>query len=331
MANAATRTVPAGSAEGSRSSRAASRAARIVTAWSASRRPAGVSRTRRPSGSMSGVPASRDSAAICCETVDVVTCMTSATSRIEPRRDSSQQQLEPARVHGSHYSGFLNGMSTELTWTRTVSAALLDDMTSHRASAAGPRRHGRWRSPRCSACSSACAVSVGLLRPDRRRGRGLAPTRVGRRRSCWCWSRPRRGDLTRRGLLAGIALGVVTAGVTMLFMAAVARLPLGHGERPGVPGSAGRGGRTQPRRPAAGLAAARGASACVLLTEPWHGDVDLVGVGLRAGRGGLLGGVHPAHPGGRRRGRRPARAGRVAAGRRPGRDRASRGRPRCPR
>ena len=38
---------------GSRSARAASTAARIVTAWSASRRPAGVSRTRRPSGSTS--------------------------------------------------------------------------------------------------------------------------------------------------------------------------------------------------------------------------------------------------------------------------------------
>ena len=48
----------AGVAVGSRSSRAASMAARIVTACPASRCPAGVSRTRRPCGSVSGVPAS---------------------------------------------------------------------------------------------------------------------------------------------------------------------------------------------------------------------------------------------------------------------------------
>ena len=88
-ANAATRTVPAGAADGSRSRRAASIAARTVTAWPASRRPAGVSRTRRPSGSISGVPASRARTAICCETVEVVMCIASPTSRIEPRRDSS--------------------------------------------------------------------------------------------------------------------------------------------------------------------------------------------------------------------------------------------------
>ena len=39
--------------------------------------------------------------------------------------------------------------------------------------------------------------------------------------------RPRPGDFSRRALLACVALGVVTAGVTLLFMAAVARLPLG--------------------------------------------------------------------------------------------------------
>jgi hypothetical protein len=37
----------------------------MVTAWSARRCPAGVSRTRRPAGSVSGVPASRASTASC--------------------------------------------------------------------------------------------------------------------------------------------------------------------------------------------------------------------------------------------------------------------------
>ncbi len=89
--------------------------------------------------------------------------------------------------------------------------------------------------------------------------------------------RPRRRDLTRRGLLAGVALGVVTAGVTMLFMAAVARLPLGTASALeflgplGVAVARSRGGRTLlwPLLAAVGV---------VLLTEPWHGDVDVVGV-----------------------------------------------------
>ena len=39
--------------------------------------------------------------------------------------------------------------------------------------------------------------------------------------------RPRRSTFSREALRAGTALGVATAGVTLLFMAAVARLPLG--------------------------------------------------------------------------------------------------------
>jgi len=88
-AKPATRSVPEGSALGSRSARAASTAASTVTACPASRRPAGVSRIRRPSGSISATPTSRDSAAICWLTVDVVIPPASATSRIDPRRDSS--------------------------------------------------------------------------------------------------------------------------------------------------------------------------------------------------------------------------------------------------
>ena len=58
---------------------------------SASRRPAGVSRTRRPSGSIRLLPRSRDSAAICCDTVDVVTESCSATSCMEPSLASSRR------------------------------------------------------------------------------------------------------------------------------------------------------------------------------------------------------------------------------------------------
>jgi hypothetical protein len=51
---------------------------------------AGVRRTRRPSGSINCSPASLASAAICCDTVDVVNEKTSATFRIEPSRDKAK-------------------------------------------------------------------------------------------------------------------------------------------------------------------------------------------------------------------------------------------------
>ncbi|MEO5711646.1 MAG: EamA family transporter [Nocardioidaceae bacterium] len=94
--------------------------------------------------------------------------------------------------------------------------------------------------------------------------------------------RPRRSDLTRRGLVAGVALGVVTAGVTMLFMAAVARLPLGTASALeflgplGVAVARSRGGRPL-------LWPLLAAGGVVLLTEPWQGDVDVVGVAFALG------------------------------------------------
>jgi inner membrane transporter RhtA len=93
--------------------------------------------------------------------------------------------------------------------------------------------------------------------------------------------RPRVTSFTRTGLLACLALGVVVAGLTMLFMAAVARLPLGTASALeflgplGVAVARGRGGRkVWPVLAAVGV---------VLLTEPWHGTIDLVGVGFALG------------------------------------------------
>jgi inner membrane transporter RhtA len=94
--------------------------------------------------------------------------------------------------------------------------------------------------------------------------------------------RPRPRDLSRRGLLAGVALGVVTAGLTMLFMAAVARLPLGTASALeflgplGVAVARSRGARTLAWPVLAGVGV-------LLLTEPWHGSVDLAGVALALG------------------------------------------------
>ncbi|MEV6597920.1 EamA family transporter [Actinoplanes sp. NPDC051346] len=121
------------------------------------------------------------------------------------------------------------------------------------------------------------AASTGLL--DRLGAEGTAWLRLA-------WAavillvivRPRPRSFTREALLACVALGVVTAGLTILFMAAIARLPLGTASALEFLGPLGvavvRGRRGAKRWPA--LAAV----GVVLLTEPWHGGVDPVGVGF---------------------------------------------------
>lgn len=121
------------------------------------------------------------------------------------------------------------------------------------------------------------AVSVGLI------------GRLGTEGTAWlrlAWAglllavlvRPSLRGFTRRGLLTCALLGVVTAGVTLLFMAAVARIPLGTAsalEFLGPLGVAVLRGRGRARWWA--LVAACGV---LLLTEPWHGGADPVGVGF---------------------------------------------------
>nr|WP_183340889.1 EamA family transporter [Microlunatus antarcticus] len=91
--------------------------------------------------------------------------------------------------------------------------------------------------------------------------------------------RPWRLRLSRSALGATVLLGVATASVTLLFMAAVARLPLGTASALeflgplGVAVARGRGtGRfVWPLFAAVGV---------LLLTEPWAGTADPVGVGF---------------------------------------------------
>ena len=90
--------------------------------------------------------------------------------------------------------------------------------------------------------------------------------------------RPRRSTFSPAALRAGTALGIATAGVTLLFMAAVARLPLGTASALEFLGPLGvavvrsRGtGRVWALLAAAGV---------LLLTQPWTGDADPVGVGF---------------------------------------------------
>ena len=94
--------------------------------------------------------------------------------------------------------------------------------------------------------------------------------------------RPRPWRFRRPTLLATVALGVVTAGVTMLFMMAVARLPLGTASALeflgplGVAVARGRGGR---RLLWPGLAAA----GVLVLTHPWQGGASLAGIAYALG------------------------------------------------
>jgi inner membrane transporter RhtA len=95
--------------------------------------------------------------------------------------------------------------------------------------------------------------------------------------------RPRRRDFTGRDLLACAVLGVVTAGLMLLFMLAIARIPLGTASAleflgPLTVSIYGPGGG---RRHWTILAAI----GVVLLTQPWHGGTDPAGLAFALGAG----------------------------------------------
>jgi inner membrane transporter RhtA len=101
--------------------------------------------------------------------------------------------------------------------------------------------------------------------------------------------RPRKTAFTRSTFLACVVLGIVTAAVTMLFMAAVDRIPLGTASALeflgplGVAVAHGRGGARLWWPGLAGIGV-------VLLTQPWQGSVDLVGVLYALGAAGCWAG-----------------------------------------
>lgn len=121
------------------------------------------------------------------------------------------------------------------------------------------------------------AVSVGLI--DQ-----LGPAGTAWLRLAWAGAlllvlvRPRPATVTREALQAGIPLGVVTAALTMFFMAAVARLPLGTASAIEFLGPLG---VAVARSRGLGRAWAVVAGAGVIcLTQPWTGSADPVGVAL---------------------------------------------------
>jgi inner membrane transporter RhtA len=93
--------------------------------------------------------------------------------------------------------------------------------------------------------------------------------------------RPWREPFDRSSLRTCVALGIATAGMSVLFMAAAVRLPLGTASALqfigplGVAVMRGAGmGRVWAVVAAAGVAA---------LTEPWHGETDALGVSFALG------------------------------------------------
>jgi inner membrane transporter RhtA len=88
--------------------------------------------------------------------------------------------------------------------------------------------------------------------------------------------RPRPSQFSRSGFRASLLLGVAIAGVTLFFMASLARLPLGTAAALEFLGPLGvaiaRGDGAVKVWP--GLAAV----GVLLLTEPWHGGADTIGV-----------------------------------------------------
>jgi inner membrane transporter RhtA len=121
----------------------------------------------------------------------------------------------------------------------------------------------------------ALALSVHLF--DR-----LGPLGVAGLRLAWAGVillalvRPRLRHFTRTDLLACSVLGAVTAGLMLLFMLAIARIPLGTASAleflgPLTVSLCGRGsGHRRWAVPAAG--------GVVLLTQPWHGGADPAGI-----------------------------------------------------
>jgi inner membrane transporter RhtA len=150
-------------------------------------------------------------------------------------------------------------------------------------------------SPRVSAARAGTAMAVGSMTCVQI---GLAVTvplfgQIGPLGAVWlrlAWAavimliaiRPRPWRFRRPILFVTVVLGVVTGGVTILFMEAVARLPLGTATALeflgplGVAVARGRGGR---RLLWPGLAAV----GVLLLTHPWQGGASLPGVAFALG------------------------------------------------
>lgn len=102
--------------------------------------------------------------------------------------------------------------------------------------------------------------------------------------SLWMIARPAIRSLRRKDVPALVALGVVTGFMTTFFLAAVERIPLGTAVAIEFLGPLTVAGLMSQRRKAL-IWPALAFVGVVLLTEPWHGRIDLAGVGFALAAG----------------------------------------------
>ena len=166
-----------------------------------------------------------------------------------------------------------NGTFAKSTWTWMIGAQKMPLVTSDRSGAG------------MALVAMICvqlgiAASVGLF--DEVGAEGAACLRLAfAGLILFAAVRPRPSAFTRRSLAAAVALGVVTATVTMLFMAAVERIPVGLASALEFLGPLsvallrGRGHtKLWPLLAGAGV---------VLITEPWTGRLDPAGIACALG------------------------------------------------
>lgn len=104
----------------------------------------------------------------------------------------------------------------------------------------------------------------------------------------WMIARPAFRSLRGMDLPGLIALGVVTGFMTTFFLAAVERIPLGTAVAIEFLGPLTVAGVMSKQRKAL-IWPALAFAGVVLLTEPWHGDIDLGGVGFALAAGACWG------------------------------------------
>ena len=169
-----------------------------------------------------------------------------------------------------------------ITWTRTVGFPFNSPVTT----TASARQGAALTVTSMASVQLGAAIAIGLIGD-------LGPAGVAWLRLIWAGvllvliARPRRAAFTRTSLLSCVLLGATTAGFTLFFMAAVARIPLGTAsalEFLGPLTVAIVKGRGRYRLVLPALAAA----GVVLLTEPWAGAIDHVGVFYALGSAACL-------------------------------------------
>lgn len=127
------------------------------------------------------------------------------------------------------------------------------------------------------------ALSVGVLRE-------VGPAGTAWLRMCfgavflWMIARPAISSITRKDLPALLTLGVVTGFMTLFFLGAVERIDLGTAVAIEFLGPLTVAGVMSKNRRAL-IWPALALVGVALLTEPWKGSVDLIGVGLALASG----------------------------------------------